>query len=621
MLTQPPFLLSAAAPHVGRNIDMKVILLSGIYVPALTSPRERAVSSAHSFRLRLLAMFAVALAAIFPIVLWGIPNGADLPNHLRFAGPFYESLRAGHFHPAWLAESNFGLGDLRFTVYPPGLYYLLSAGRLLTGAWYSATILTFALLSITGCLGAWLWARNILSARLAIWVGIFYAVAPYRLNELYQASLLSEYAACSVLPFAFAFVERICRKKSPYDIFGLAASYALIILMHLPVAVIGSVTLAVYALARVWFDADLLEKRETSAIRSGRIEVAVQAFKPIARLGLGAMLGLAASSFFWTSMAAELPWIKAHAKDPNPYYDYRLNFLFSSDALTNRNTWYANVLGLVVIGFILPGLVLLNRSLERRRSRPAIKTVLALCGLTFLMTTPFSRPLWALVPKLSEIQFPWRWLSVVSLMSALLVAASIPGWKAQFAKFRPRDIAVGLAFALSLVFVATQIVWDCEYINYSKFESLAHEVRGAISFKDFQPVWARDFKDIEKMNVQVDAGSRAVTIDSWEPEHRSFHLAAGAETNLHVRTYFYPHWVASIAGHALPARPTSDGLIQIDVPQSAAQINLDFQPPARVRIFEILSLFSWIVILAALVKFTFSSRRNPGPGQQSAIHC
>src|SRR5437588_9661638 len=85
-----------------------------------------------------------------------------------------------------------------------------------------------------------------------MWAGILYALAPYRLNEVYQASLLSEYAACSILPFAFAFVERICRKKSKYDVFGLAGSYGLLILTHLPLTVIGSLSLALYALVRVF---------------------------------------------------------------------------------------------------------------------------------------------------------------------------------------------------------------------------------------------------------------------------------------------------------------------------------------------------------------------------------
>jgi 6-pyruvoyl-tetrahydropterin synthase related domain len=524
---------------------------------------------------------AVAMAALLPIIVFGIPNGADLPNHLRFALPFYESIQSGHFHPGWLAESNYGLGDPRFIFYPPGLYYLLSASRMLTREWYSATILVFLFLSVSGALGAYFWARAIFNPRVAMWTGILYALAPYRLNELYQASLLSEYAACSILPFVFAFVERVIKRKSIYDVAGLGASYALLILTNLPIAFIGSIVLAIYALIRM--------ERKTL-------------FSTITRLGLGVTLGLAASSFFWTSMLAELSWMKGTGTEPNPYYDYRLNFLFSPSALTNRNTWYANILALAMIGFLLPGLVFIVRSFKREKTNRTLLAASALLVITFLMATSLSKPVWAIVPKLSEVQFPWRWLAITSLMGALLFASSIPKWHEQLRRrLRPRDFAVGLAFALSLVFIGTQIIQDCEYISRAKFEPLTQDVRGAVSFKDWLPTWAREFNKVEKMNAKADAGSRPVTITAWEPERRTFHVGAGAESTLHVRTYFYPRWTAKADGRALPVTANADGLLLISAPAQEADIQLVFEPPKRVRLFELTTVVSWVLILGSLL--------------------
>jgi 6-pyruvoyl-tetrahydropterin synthase related domain len=528
----------------------------------------------------ILIVALVAMAVLLPIMIFGIPNGADLPNHLRFALPFYESMQSGHFHPGWLAESSYGLGDPRFIFYPPGLYYLLSATRMLTGEWYSASILAFIILSVAGGLGAYFWARTIFTPSVAMWTGVLYALAPYRLNELYQASLLSEYAACSILPFVFGFVERVIRRKSIYDVVGLGASYALLILTHLPIAVIGSIALAIYVLLRV-------EKKAF--------------WSTITRVALGTTLGLAASSFFWTSILAELSWIKGSGANPNPYYDYRLNFVFSPSALTNRNTWYANLLAIAMIGFLFPGVAFLVRSFKRDRSNGAMNAALVLLLVTFLMATPLSKPVWAVVPKLSEVQFPWRWLSITSLMGAMLFAASIPKWKEQFHnRLRPRDLAVGLVFALSLVFIGTQIIQDCEYISRAKFEPMVQDVRGAVSFKDWLPVWARDFNHVEKMLAKVDAGTRPVTITAWEPERRTFHLGAGTENTLQVRTYFYPRWTAKADGHLLPTTPTTDGLLQISAPAQATDIQLAFEPPARVRLFELVTTASWILILGSL---------------------
>src|SRR6266850_134534 len=195
----------------------------------------------------ILTVALVGVIALVPVIIWGIPEGADLINHYRFALPFYESIRRGEFYPGWLAESNAGFGDVRFRFYPPGLYYLLTAARLLAG-WYWASIIAFALLTVTGGLGVYFWARNSFPARVAMWAGIIYVIAPYHLNEFYQASLLSEYAACSVLPFIFAFIERVCRRNSMFDVAGLGTFYALLILTSLPLTVIGSLAVIIYVL-------------------------------------------------------------------------------------------------------------------------------------------------------------------------------------------------------------------------------------------------------------------------------------------------------------------------------------------------------------------------------------
>ncbi|HKE59454.1 MAG TPA: 6-pyruvoyl-tetrahydropterin synthase-related protein, partial [Pyrinomonadaceae bacterium] len=421
-----------------------------------------------------LVVSLVAVVALLPVIIFGIPNGADLFNHFRFALPFYDSIRSGVFYPGWLAESNNGLGDPRFRFYPPGLYYFLAATRILFADWYVGSVACLVLLSVLAGLGIYFWARMFLEPKLAMWAGVFFTIAPYHLNQIYQASLLSEYAACSVLPFAFAFVERICRRKKAYDIAGLALSYGLLLLTHLPLAVIGSLSLAIYAILRL----------ERSNITT-----------TLVRLASGVVLALGATSFFWTTMLFELPWIKGNSTQPNSYYDYRLNFVFSPAALTNRNTWYANLLTLTLLGFFVPAIILVSRFGKQRRGLFAI---LILFVGSFVMTTPLSRPIWAIVPKLSEVQFPWRWLSITSMAGSLLLAASIPKWHERVGQLRPRDLAVALLFVLSILFTANEVVRDTDYLPRAQFQPLMHEIRGAVSFKDWLPIWANDVRQVEK---------------------------------------------------------------------------------------------------------------------------
>ncbi len=108
--------------------------------------------SINRFMPALLALGAGA-AAVLPAVCFGVPNNNDLANHFHFAIPFYEALRHGQFYPGWLATPNFGYGDVVVRFYPPALYYLLAAGRTITGNWYAGSLLVVTCLSALGSLG------------------------------------------------------------------------------------------------------------------------------------------------------------------------------------------------------------------------------------------------------------------------------------------------------------------------------------------------------------------------------------------------------------------------------------------------------------------------------------
>src|SRR6185503_5450518 len=359
--------------------------------------KEHLAISSSPETIHLVVLAAVGAAVILPMIFWGVPSALDLSNHFRFALPFYDALRAGHLYPGWLAESNYGLGDASFRFYPPALYYLLALARSVTGNWYAATVSTFAVLSMLGAFGVYFWAREFTSSRNAMWAGIFYAVAPYHLNELYQALLLAEFAAAAVLPFAFAFTERVCRHRRPQDVAGLAAAYALLVLTHLPLTVIGSIALMFYALLRI-------DRK--------------QMWRTISALSISVAIGLAASACYWTNMLAELKWIRADNVNPEPGLDYRYNFVLSTFSAESLNVWWMNILLLFTLAMFWPAVVLMKRSARenfaqlQQSSVGVTISITVVLALSLFMATSLSRPVWNLIRPLQETQLPWRWLSI-----------------------------------------------------------------------------------------------------------------------------------------------------------------------------------------------------------------
>lgn len=531
---------------------------------------------------RIALVLAVSLVVVAPIFLFGIPSNRDLSNHFRFALPFYDAITSGNFYPSWLAESNGGYGDPSFRFYPPALYYLLGATRFVVGDWYIATQLTFAFVSILSGLGIYFWSKTVLPSRTAAWVSVFYALAPYHLNQLYQATLLAEWAGSAVLPFVFGFVERVCEHKRRRDVAGLAFTYALLVLTHLPLTVIGSVGLGVYALVRVR--------------KSDR-------FTTLTKLAAGAFLGLCASASYWVSMFSELRWIGINNVDYDQSVDYRFNFLLSTFSPDNLNVWWMNIVLLMTALLFAPAFLLIRR---RKLFEERLNTgVVALTLLALFMSVVISRPVWHLLSPLQQTQFPWRWLAILSMGGSILAAAGATSLTNSNQRVK-RLVIIG-AMAIAVAFTLSHVVREAQYLSRPQFQEALTSVRGTASVNYWFPVWASNTP--KNMTTEADAGSRAVTVNSWQPEHRNFSVAAGNETEVRVKTFYYPHWTATSDGQALQTRPDGDGALLVTIPSDATDVDLQFREPLKSRVSSIASVAGFILI-GGLAAPSFRRRRR-----------
>ena len=528
---------------------------------------------------------AVSVAIILPAVFFGIPSNRDLTNHFRFALPFYDAVTSGNWYPGWLADSNNGYGDASFRVYPPALYYLLTIFRVITRSWYAATVITFGLVFVAGAVGVYLWTKSLFGSRAAMWAAIVFTLAPYHVNQFYQASLLAEFAACSVLPFAFWFVERTCQKQSPINIAGLAVTYALLVLTHLPLTVLGSLALLVYSVCR---------------LRADNWRRAVPS------LAVAVVLGLLLSSFYWVTMLAEKNWIRADEIQREPGVDYRLNFLFSTFSPDNVNVWWMNILTLSSALLFAPALILLWRR-NRQNITNELRAVLILLAFCLMMATQLTLPIWNLAKPLQETQFPWRWLAILSIVGPLLVAPSLPRWfEVARTKMRPLFLIAMAGMFISITFSLSHIVREAKFLSASVFASTLKDIPGSESVGQWLPAAAKGQAHVQKMNGEIEAAGRQFETVSRSPEKRVFSVSAGEAGEARVRTYYYPLWRASAGQQQLTLRPADDGALLVRVPAEATTITVEFVEPLRSRISSVISL----VALLGVAALTFFGRRR-----------
>ena len=515
-------------------------------------------------------ILGIAVLAVLPILLKGIPYAPDSSSYYRICTSFYQDLRQGDWFPSWVATSFGGYGDLSVRFYPPLTFYVAALFRTLTGNWYTASLLLFILFSLTGALGVFFWASSLITRKWAVVSAAIFCFLPFHVTELFTAFMFPQFAAAGFLAFSLGFVERICQdSKGKYlYVAGLGAAYGLLILTNLPLALIGSLALALYSGLRLRRDHPISQ---------------------LSALMVGAILGLLSSGFFLIKVLTETKWLSGDKNNYRGWYDYSNNFLLTSGP-EGSSLWLLNLIAVVTLVALLPSSILL---LKHHRKRYAPVVYLAYAAL--FMSIPLSKPLWLIIPKLPEVQFPWRWLSVVTITCALLAGITFPHWLVM-ARTRHRPVAI---LALSTLLIAIsfsifQLIKGSIFMDRTGFYSLINEIETKSADQYWLPVWT----------PQPPTDRPGASLLS----NQTFRVTNAGATK--IKTLYYPHWRAFMGGASLPVSPDADGSIVVNAAR-AGEIRIVWVEPFVVQAAKVLSLIVWCLILGTLAFYNFRQRVSP----------
>jgi hypothetical protein len=542
----------------------------------------------HLFNRTALDIAILAFAAclmIVPMLVNGIPTGNDLPHHYRFAIEIDENLRQGVVDQTWNGTANYGFGDVGIRFYPPLSYLPISAFRTVTGEWYFASILTFFFWFVLGGIGLYLWSREWFDETSSLVAAVIYMALPYHANQIYNAFLYAEFAAAAVIPFCFLFATRVCRKPNADNTILLAASYAILILTHLPTALITSAGLLIYSLL--------------SFPKNGRM-------KPVLSFGTAILLGFLAASFYLIRIFTETEYLKhASPEFASGDFSFSRNFLLSyfsvgSDDYISRSLWFADLMLALTLLASVPAAIVYFRVRETEPKRNLIAAV-AVFATSLFFATPLSGFLWQYLPLLAKIQFPFRWLSLVTLIAAIFIAAGFRHVAEMFkTPRRPVALSVFGCIVMTVAFTAFQIIRPARFVDRQTFESTVASLNANPSCECWWPTWAKN--NAFENRSYVTAAGREFTIDSREKTDRAFHSLSGPALVARVATFYYPNWTASVNGIATRLSVADDGTILIELPEGPADVRLTFHESFSAGIARIIS-FSSFVFLFGFVLF------------------
>jgi 6-pyruvoyl-tetrahydropterin synthase related domain len=536
-------------------------------------------------RLAMICAFGAVVTA--PPILVGFPRRADdAVDHVNWFSVFGPQLWSGELYPRWLADMNGGFGSPAFFFYPPLAHYAAAAFHPLVGDGWRALGLASALAVILSGCAAYAWLATLVSPRAALIGALVYIIMPYHLAvDLYTRAAYAELWAFVWLPLLARATTKVARGEACTPA-GVAVAYALLIVTHLPTALLASPLPVVQAIV------------DAPPGRSARALLRVA-------LGLGLGVGLAAV-YLAPALLDRASLSETFVRDTPLAYDQW--FIRLSGASNSR---VRNLTLVVLLTACVGAWGAVTHAVGRGpvARRPVIFWSVVLVGAVLLMT-PLARPVWEGLPLLQQVQFPYRFGTIATLAATALAAAGAAGLRREGARIPMVALTAGLGLA-GLCVVSTAIPLRHQLTDPT---ALTPERRHTLDLKledYFLPRWAgADVRGRLKRDAQVIEGAGVVTVTSWQP--RAIGLLVQAEDLAVVRIgqFYYAGWRAMVDGAPVAVVPsTRDGLLQLTVPSGRHEVLLSLVPGNAEQWGWMLSGITALLLVAILGVAAMARRR------------
>ena len=525
-----------------------------------------AAAAPARWRLVLPIVAAAALAAVVPILVLGSPDGHDFSYHLGAWRECVQQWHSGIWLAHWSERANWGFGEPRFIFYPPlsrilgGLMLCLLPANAAPGAYF------FLVLLIAG-LSMFTLVRHWLPPSHAVLAAAFYAVNPYLLLCVYQRTSMAEMLTVALSPLLLWAIGRLPEGNKAIP--PLALVFGLFWISDLPAAVIATYAAALGILV---------------------LAIVKRSFAVLARGVAGMLLGFALMAFFVLPAAYEQRWVhisQAITEDFRPE-NWEYTWTFDPEA----EWFYAMISGLVYVGSCLAGLAAILAWWERRRCRAVYWVALAWTAAAIPMMFPTGRFAWAHLPKMVFIQFPWRWLLILSAsLTACLVLS--------MARFRARWL--GLALLTIALAGGIAVGWTTHWHPgaVTDLEKTIENDGGHEGGPEFMPPEA-NFDGFHQARLQPPAMASdpraTVSVLSWAPERKVILTQSPQPTTLTLRLLRYPAWKATVNGKGVGTVSDALGRVVVPVPAGEARVQVGFaRTPDRLAGISI-SLLTLVVL-------------------------
>lgn len=496
---------------------------------------------------------------------------------------YYKALAAGQILPRWAADLNYGYGMPLF-IFIYHTPYLISSIFIAMGTGLVATFkIVIALSFLLSGIGMLLFSRTFFhSKRVAFFVAIFYQFAPFRLAETHIRGSFGEVYTYASLPFFLYGLTKISQNQTIASFIIASLSGALLIFSHNSVSLLFFIFAVVFAFI-------------TSNNDKARIVIS------------GAILcALTISLTYWLPALLERKYTYGDLYMKKVYESHFSPFLsiIAPNFINDAKLYTEGVpvqIGLFHVLALSVTLVSLFGTSDQNKSR-GVKLLIALGSFfaIFFMSTA-SKPVWATLPLLRQFQFPWRFLSILVVTTALGA-----GYVAAHQKLRKPLLYWS---ALCLTVVSTLWYWRPP-LGFDKPIDEKYYWNFPLNttyYGETDVIWsAGPAKGYAKVPVDVFGGDAVLTDVIKRPTIHTFRVTASKPSRLVDNTQYFPGWNVYLDGKKIPVQfqdANWRGLVTFEVPPGSHDVRVAFER-SRIRwIADSVSAVTLIILCFLFIGF------------------
>ncbi|HEX8965491.1 MAG TPA: 6-pyruvoyl-tetrahydropterin synthase-related protein, partial [Patescibacteria group bacterium] len=492
-------------------------------------------------------IFITVILAGFYLFSPGLFPTHDGEYHIIRFYEFSRVLDSGIVYPRWAPDLNNGYGVPLFNFVYPLPNYIASFLHIFSISFIDGFKISMFLALLIGALGMYLFAKEFFGKVGGVVASVCYTFSPYHFVDIYIRGSIGEVWALGLYPWFLFTVTKYKNTKNFFWILISGLIFALIIFSH------NILALAFAPFAVLYTFILLFEKKNF--------------LKVLLEILAIFSIGIGLSAIFWLPAILETKYtvglqvfgIDSNFPDLSQLLIPSWGSGFFGSSLGNEMSVQIGIANLLAI---LIGLVVTIKSMFKhtKNNHVFIFMIISFFVLLFFMLQ-ISLPLWKIIPLMNYFQFPWRFLSLVILITSFLAGSIVTYFK---------NILFPIIFILFAIALSFNYTKPAYYMlrNDSYYTSRSNFIDGTNSPGNaFNTIYAKGKLGKQDQKIIYISGTGSLENIHITPEAYLFTTDVKSASVLGIHTAYFIGWKATIDNLDVPLTSTKNGDMTLNIPK------------------------------------------------------